>query len=367
MDSLRRIRSIDSGNMVESLMKFPDACEDAVRMANGFDIPSNYANVKNVVITGMGGSAIGGDMLRDLFLSKSSVPIDVVREYELPAYVDSGTLVFVISYSGNTEETLSSFVDAVKRNCMIIGVTSGGMLEEFCEKLGVPCLKIPAKIAPRAALPYLFFVPLVILRRLGVIQMSDDEISDAMTTLHKLRDEISIEVKMEKNPAKRLASCVFGTVPVIYGASIFKAAAVRMKTQINENSKMLAKSGAFPEINHNEIVGWEGLGDLARHFSVILIRDAVEDERTRVRMEVTKDLIRERRGKVFEVWSEGKSLVARLLSVVYLGDFTSFYLAILYGVNPKPVDSISKVKDRLGRLRTVSELRSLVEKLAKGR
>ncbi|MFQ6085049.1 MAG: bifunctional phosphoglucose/phosphomannose isomerase [Candidatus Bathyarchaeia archaeon] len=363
LDDLALIRRLDKQLLLDCLIRVPEDIRKAVGMAEAIEIPDRYASAEKVIVSGLGGSAIPGDMVKDLHDPFSSLPIEVCRGSSIPAYADSRTLFLGVSYSGNTEETLSAFVKAVERDCMTIGVTSDGVLEDFCTQLGSPCMKIPSGLAPRAALPYLLFSILVILRRLGIVSLEDSDIDGTVKTIEKLREEISPEIKTENNVAKRMALGIHGTIPVVYGDSIFKAAATRIKTQFNENAKMMAKWEYFPELLHNEIVGWEGVDELAHSLSVLLIRDGEEDERRRMEITATKELIARRGTKIFEIWAQGDSSIARLLSVVYIGDFTSFYLTILRGLDPTPVGSIDEVKERLSKLGTIEELRRRVREL----
>ena len=358
LDDLQRIKRVDRSGICEVQERFPENCEDAVERGKRLKIPRklkigekleiHYGKPDNIIVVGMGGSAIGGSVLKDWLRDVAPIPIEVCREYTLPAYANEKTLVFALSYSGNTEEAISGFVDAIKRECMLVAVSSSGVLQEFSERLKIPFVKLPEKIQPRCAFPYLFFPLLIVLKKLGLVEPECGEVEEAIEVLREIRNEIKPESPTSRNLAKRLALDVKDSVPIIYGFGMYGGVAQRMKTQFNENSKIPSKCEVFPELNHNEIVGWTGPERLTKHFTVILIRDKNEPSEIRARIDVTKKLVLEKKaGKVIEVYARGRSKLARVLSVLYVGDFASVYLAILYGVDPTPVDVITRMKAEL--------------------
>jgi glucose/mannose-6-phosphate isomerase len=303
--------------------------------------------VENIVVAGMGGSAISGELLKDWARDKITVPIEISRDYSLPAYANKNTLVLVTSYSGETEESLSAFLDAAKRKCMIVCISSGGTLQTFAEKLSVLHLRVPAGMAPRATLPYLF-VPLpILLENIGLVSDVTTEISETINVLKRVSAANSPEISLKDNFSKSLAANICGTVPVVYGFGFYRAVAQRLKTQFNENSKVPAKWEVFPELNHNEIVGWEKHGKLTKNFSAILIRDKAEPAEIRSRIETTKTLMQPAVSKTLEVWAQGEGTLAKMLSTICIGDFTSVYLAILRKIDPTPVKTIALLKEQM--------------------
>ncbi len=363
------MKKIDKEGMCDVQEMFPENCEEAIEIGEGLEMPRKlrvgkgleirYGKPDNVIIVGMGGSAIGGIIMKDLLRDVISIPIEVCRDYKLPAYADERTLVFAQSYSGNTEETISGFVDAIERRCMLVALSSGGILQEFSERLGIPFMKLPGKIQPRCAFPYLFFPPLVVLKKLEIIELKHDEVEETIEVLREVRDEVKPGSPTSRNLAKRLALDIKGHVPVVYGFGMYGGVAQRMKTQFNENSKVPSKFEVFPELNHNEIVGWTGPNRLTKNFVAILIRDWYERPEIKARIEITKRLVLEgKASKIVEVYAKGTSKLARMLSVLFIGDFASVYLAILYGVDPTPVDVISRMKVELkGRVNAIERLR----------
>jgi len=365
LDNPNEIKRIDKSGMLAFCVEAPRHCREASRLAKAVSI--SYSKPQAIIVAGMGGSAIGGELLKDWSGDKIDVPIEVCREYSLPAYANKKTLVLVVSYSGETEEALSMFLDAIKRNCMTFCISSGGKLLEFAEKLKLPYLRVPSGIPqPRAALPYLFLPLPIFLERLGLISDVRSEISGAIRVLEQVKRENSPEKALSGNFSKRLASKINGTVPIIYGFGIYRGVAQRYKQEFNENSKVPAKWEFFPELNHNEIVGWEAAKELAKCFSTIFIRDKGEPEGIRQRIEATKELICEGSKKILEVWSVGESELSKMLSAVYIGDLTSLYLAILRGVDPTPVKTITLLKERITQSgvkdKIIRELQKLCEK-----
>ncbi|MEM3596820.1 MAG: bifunctional phosphoglucose/phosphomannose isomerase [Candidatus Bathyarchaeia archaeon] len=363
LDDLSEIKKIDKSNMLSFCVDFAKHCEEAVKLAKNVNL--SYPKPEAIIVAGMGGSAISGELLKDWAREKVAVPIEVCREYSLPAYANRRTLVFVISYSGETEESLSVYLDAIKKKCMTVCLSSGGTLQKFAEKMEVPNLTVPSGIAPRAALPYLF-VPLpIFLGKFNLVSGVNSEISEALNLLKVVCAANVPDKPLKENFSKKLALDIYGTVPVIYGFGIYRAVAQRLKQQFNENSKILSKWESFPEINHNEIVGWESAEEFARLFSVIFLRDASEPEAIRERIVVTQELISKAFVKTFEIHGIGKGVLARMLSAVCMGDFVSVYLAILRGLDPTPVKTIALLKDRMKRVgvreKVISELQKLVK------
>ena len=351
LDDLDRIKQLDKSSMVKLLADFPSQCEDAIRIAESFQLPKGHEKASKILFTGLGGSAIGADLARAYLIDEIKVPVFVNRDYTLPAFVDQDTLVFVSSYSGETEETLSAYENAAKKTSKIICVSTGGKLGEIAKARNIPLVTIPKNFPPRTALGYSFFVPLVLLVKMGFISDKAADMKETVKVLIELRDkELSLEVKAENNPAKKIALKLFDKFTVIYGASRnIDSVVVRWRGQLAENSKALASSHVLPEMNHNEIVGWEFPKDILKKFAVILLRDKGEHPRVAVRMRITKEILRKTAGEVLEVDSKGDSLLARMFSLIYIGDFVSFYLAVLYGIDPTPVERITYLKKELAK------------------
>ncbi len=326
----------------------------------------SYSKPENIIVAGLGGSGIGGELLKDWARDKATIPMEVSRDYSLPAYANENSLVLVVSYSGETEESLGAFLDALRRNCMIFCISSGGSLLKFAEKLNVPYLRVPSGMPPRAALPYLFTPLLKSLEETKIVSSVSEDISEAVKLLERISHENALEKPARENFSKTLALGINGTVPVVYGFGIYRSVAQRYKQQFNENSKLPSKWEFFPELSHNEIVGWENAGKLAKCFSAMFIRDKNEPHEIRNRIETTKTLLRPN-SKMFEVWSQGKSALARMLSTICIGDFTSVYLAILRKVDPTPVNNIALLKEKIKEAGTKEKITRELKKLTASR
>ena len=348
LDNPEKISQIDKSNMLSDLAKTPDYCRDAIERAKQINV-SKLVNPKNMIIIGMGGSAIGGEILKSWLRQKLPIPIEVCRDYILPAYANKDTLVFANSYSGNTEETLTAFLTAIKRKCTVFAVTSGGQLGTFCKKLQVHHVIIPPGLQPRVAVPYMFFPLPILMEKLGILSNIEVELEETIAVLHKVVKANSPNITIEENRSKHLASEIVGTIPVIYGFREYGSVAYRLKAQFNENSKIPSKSEVFPELNHNETVGYEAPAALTKTLSIILIRDPQEPPELRNRIETTTDLVFSRANKVLEIKAVGKGKLAKMFSVLCIGDFTSVYLAILQNKDPTPVNIIDKVKNELAK------------------
>jgi glucose/mannose-6-phosphate isomerase len=346
LDNSEKMSAIDKNGMLNFCINSAKHYREAAEIAEKITV-NYYPKPDNVIVAGMGGSGIGGDLLKDWARNKTTVPIEVNREYQLPDYAGKKTLVLIISYSGDTEESLSAFLDALKRKCMIYCISSGGALLKYAEKLNVPYLRVPTGMPPRAALPYLFIPMLVCMEKAGLVSGVSEELKEALILLEKISENNSPEKTIKENFSKTLAVNIGKTSPVIYGFGVYRSVAQRFKQQFNENSKMPSKWEVFSELNHNEIVGWENSGELASCFSVIFIRDKDEPVKIKSRIETTKQIMNRAGLRMFDVSAQGKSSLAKMISTIIIGDFTSVYLAILHDVDPTPVKTINYLKDTL--------------------
>jgi glucose/mannose-6-phosphate isomerase len=341
------VLQVDRSGMLDLLLDLPVQLQAGERLGHGADLPL-AADLRAIVVTGLGGSGISGDLLRAYLYAECPVPIMVNRHYSLPTFVGPKTLVCAISYSGDTEETLSAFQEARARGARLLAVSSGGQLAQLADQAHVPYVRVPGGMPPRTTLGYLFTPMVVILARLGLIADQKTPLAETVEVLRELAAQYRPGVETFRNLPKALAKDLHGKFPVIYGVQDFSdAVAYRWRTQCNENSKTLASHQAFPELNHNEVVGWQGPLSSALEMWVVLLRDAQEMGRVARQIEITKAFLQERTAGITEVWSQGHSRLARLFSLLYTGDFTSYYLALLRGVDPKPVEAIDRLKHQL--------------------
>jgi len=345
IDRPKELLELDKGGMLEALRRFPEYCLQAMEIAEAAPLGDLQGkSFKAVVFAGMGGSAIGGKLVGDWLLGESPVPMVISRGYHLPGFVDGETLVFAVSYSGNTEETLSSFQEALERGSHVISVTSGGQLDRLSRERDLPIVTMPAGTRPRAALPYQFFILATVLNRLGLVPRSWREVDEALEVLRELRDEMVPEVASESNPAKRLALDLMNKIPFVYGPRLFEGVAYRLGTQLNENSKVPAASGFFPELFHNAVLGCEGPDDVLEPLCLLYIRDPEESDVTALKIDRFKGLLAPRVGGTFEIRARGRGKLSRMLSALYVGDYVSTYLGLLYGKDPSSMDAIEELK-----------------------
>lgn len=350
LDNLEYLAGADPAAMGQAVAGLPEQCAEASRIGQEAPVPE-VAGVKQVVVAGIGGSAIGADLLRGYTEGEIKVPFLVVRGYHLPAFVGRETLVVASSYSGNTEETLSCYGEARERGARMFAIASGGEVERRAKADGVPFCRIPGGYSPRAALGYSFVPLLVALSRAGLLRDRGEDLAEAVQVMQEQRGELGPETPAADNPAKQLAERLHGRFPFFYGAAPWSSvAAYRWKGQMNENAKNLSHSNALPELNHNETVGWEFPEALTAQVEVVLLRDREDHPKVQKRFEVTSTIMRPHVSGITEVWSRGSSVLARLFSLIYHGDFTSYYLALLNGVDPTPVKVIDYLKGELARV-----------------
>ena len=350
LNDLETLRSLDPANMYNIIFDLPEQMAKALKMANGWNVPAEeFPGVANVVVVGMGGSAIAGDLARSFLASELLVPLLVCRNYVLPEWVDDETLVIASSYSGNTEETLAAFDNALDRKAMLAVLTTGGLLEEVARLNEVPMLILPKGLQPRAAIGYSFVPMLLFLEKVRLIKDVAERIKKAIAHLQSTRDRMVEDIPDTTNPAKQLAQLIHGRVPIIYsGPTMLDAVAIRWKTQICENAKMLAFANHYPEFNHNEIVGWSRLPQELKDLLIVVNLRSVDDhERVAARMDAVKRIIEEQDVMVIDLWAAGDTPLERVFNLIQMGDFVSYYLAILNQVDPTPIELIERLKKEL--------------------
>lgn len=335
--------SHDPENMYGAIRTF--AQQFAVGREAARDVPVPEHQPSQVVITGMGGSAMGGDLLRSLAAPTAAVPILVNRGYTLPAHVDNQALVLVSSYSGNTEETLSALHEALAREAQIIALSSGGTVTALAAEHGFPVVEMPGGMQPRAALGYSLAALVTLAERLELLPSQTEAWVEANRTLEGMSTR---EADPNTSLAYALARRIGDYTPLVYsGNGLLETVNVRWRGQIQENAKRLAFGNVLPELNHNEIMGWEEQAAVHEALAIIMLRDVGDHPAVQRRARVTKDLLMDRAGAWIDVESEGEARLTRLLSTVHLGDWVSFYLAMQDAIDPTPVRLISKLKATL--------------------
>lgn len=349
LDDRSFVTRLDPKEMLRLTEEFPKQCREALAIAQSAELPELENRPSLAMLTGMGGSAAGGDFARALFEAHGSVPFFVNRDYNLPNFVGLGDVVFCASYSGNTEETLSAYQQAKKAGAKIICVTSGGKLAEQAKGDGHSVIIVPGGQPPRTALGYMLIPVLVACEKLRLIPAQDYEA--AFNLIEDVSKNLTVEVGFESNQAKQIAEAMHGGVAVIYGLGSWQGiVANRWKGQMNENAKNLAFPNSFPELNHNEILGWMKAGEQGVSKWVgIVLESGEESEKMKTRAKVTEQLIG-KTAQFFKVTAEGDDLLQKLLSLTFFGDYVSIYLAALNGIDPENIDSINTLKSELSKI-----------------
>ncbi|HSQ74771.1 MAG TPA: bifunctional phosphoglucose/phosphomannose isomerase [Bacteroidota bacterium] len=344
------IARIDKSNMFALLRGFPAQVAEAVEIGQKANVRMRTAGLRQIVVCGLGGSAIGGDLLRSYCADELRIPFLVNRHYTLPRFVGPDTLVIISSYSGNTEETNAAHREAIKRKARILCISSGGMTASLARKMKSPLITVPGGLPPRAALGYSFFPLLLALTNLGLIGNKQKELKETRALL-EARADVYSSPDPASNPALALAMDLQHRIVICYSSTErFDTVNTRWRGQIAENGKSLAFGHVLPEMNHNELVGWKVLSEAMGEMHVLFLRDTADHPRVQIRMGLTRDIIGHYTDHVTEVWSEGKGLLARMFSLITLGDWVSYYLAILHGEDPTPVAVINHLKTELGKV-----------------
>jgi len=333
MDYKKLVLSHDKHRMLELIRSFPGQFEDAISLAYSWELPSGFGKPQysGIIVQGMGGSGIGAAIARDLVQVKIKKPFVANRDYSMPVFVDDKWLVIAVSNSGNTEETLSTFNEARGRKMDIVCVSSGGILAKKCRK----CIIIPAGGPPRTQLAMTFVPIIAVLEKLGIAREKKN-LKETAAFLKK-------NIKEIEGHGKRLAAFLQGKIPVIYSDGVFDSTAERFHTQLAENSKTFSHWNALPELNHNEIVGYK---PLEKKLAFVFFRDTKETKKEKKRMEFTKKIVAGK-SSVFELRARGDSLLKKIFYLCLVGDFASYYLALLNKVDPSSTKSIERLKKEL--------------------
>ena len=340
------ISGVDASDQATDILAIPEHLRDALWKVDSANL-APWDSPGGLVVAGMGGSAIGGSLARVILGDRASRPLLSTREYGLPPWTTPDTTVLCASYSGDTEETLACFEAAGVIGARRVVATSGGKLAELARAEGVPVIPVAGGFQPRAAVGYMTVAALEVAALCGAGPRLNSELDVAAEHLEDLVISWGPEADETCEP-KALARALQGTLPVIAGAGLTAPIAYRWKCQINENAKMPAYDVQLPELDHNEIVGWEGAADIAR-MSAVFLDDSDTHPRVRERLELTRRIMEPTSAGTHVVASHGETTVERVFSLVLLGDLVSLYLAVLRGVDPEPVEPITRLKSELGR------------------
>ncbi|MFD2171706.1 bifunctional phosphoglucose/phosphomannose isomerase [Tumebacillus lipolyticus] len=349
LDDVSQLQAHDAADMLGAIYKLPEQMELALDLMKRTAVSLDRSRVKTILITGLGGSAVGGDLLRTYVGDTCPVPILVNRGYTMPSYVGDDTWVIAISYSGNTEETLSAYEEAKARGAQLTAITSGGELAERARRDGVPLVSVPSGLQPRAAVGHLFVPLLSLVQKSGLVAERVEEMEETLQLLRDMRDELAPTAQTAHNLAKQIALRLHGKIPLIHSSTgLTEAIAYRWKTQINENAQTLAFAHSYPELNHNEIVGFDVPSELIERVEVIALSSTFDHPRVQKRISITmSEVLADARCGRSQLAARGESALAQMFSLLLIGDYASAYLAVLYGLDPTPVVKIEQLKKRL--------------------
>ncbi len=338
------VGALDAAGQLEDVLGMPDQLRDALWRVESANLDPRESS-DGLVVAGMGGSSIGGSLARAALGDRASRPIVLARGYALPAWTTPDTTVLCSSYSGNTEETLAVYEAAGALGAPRIVTTTGGKLAELAREDGVPVIPLPGGFQPRAAVAYSLVVALEVAGLCGAGESLHAEIDVAAAHAERLVAEWGPDAEDDCLP-KRLGHGLHATVPQVYGAGLTTPIAYRWKCQVNENAKTPCFANELPELDHNEIAGWEGSAELGR-FSAVFLDDSDLHPRIRQRIELTRGIIAGSGATTFRVDTIGETRTERLVSLVLLGDLVSLYMAVLRGVDPSPVKVLDQLKEAL--------------------
>ena len=350
LDDLEQIEKLDSEGVLAAVEKFSGQCAsgwDIGRAARGLPQPEG---IESIVVLGMGGSGVSGDVTQAVVEPRLPLPFRTIKTYgPLPEWVGRNCLVFAVSYSGSTEETVAALEEAHDRGARAVTISSGGPLREMADRFGLAHIGIPAGLQPRASLGYLTLPILASLVEMGLIPDIQDDVDETVAVLAEIERRCHRSRSRQENPAKDLASRLHGNVPIVYGGpGLGAVAAYRFKCDLNEYGKTPAFWHQLPELDHNEIVGWNQLDDLSSsRFVAVLLRDDEDHPRVSLRFDITRPLIESRFAEVIELRSEGISPPARLMSLILLTQLAAIYVGLMYDVDPGPVEVIQNLKVQL--------------------
>jgi len=339
------IRSIDKSSICSAYDKWPEYCKEAFSRNIAID-EKLFENVSSIVFSGMGGSGTTGDILADWMRLKCKIPVHVVKNYHIPAFVDDNTLFIALSVSGGTEETLTALVEAASAGAKIIAVSQGGEMEQICQKKKLFHLEIQQRILPRVTLPEVLYSILNLLAHSTILDGLKDQVQDSIQSMEGIRNKICQTCEYEHNPAKQFASWMLDHIPAAYCSPLQRGVGIRFKNSMNENAKVNAITAEILEACHNELVSW----DYDRKNSPlkpVLVRNKSDPEEISVRFDVFKEMLQSNGHEVFETPLHGSTALSGIVSSLYLLDYATIYLGILRKVDPTPIDAVFEFKDHM--------------------
>lgn len=351
LDQPKQIARLDQQNMMGSILALRSQCLEALRAARKLRIPRNYKAVKNICLSGMGGSALGGHIIQSLFFDSLKVPLHIVNGYHLPAWVNRDTLCIISSYSGTTEETLSAYSEARRQGAKIVGITTGGQLAEVFIKHQAPFYLVKEKSnpcgQPRMGLGYSVFGQIGILEKIGFLKIDRRELGRAFAFLNKAAAKFLSTVPTKRNAAKKAAEFLHNGVAIIFAAEFLSGNAHVFANQLNESAKNFSAYYLISELNHHLMEGFAHPRNDKKNLKVMLFESSLYHPRIQRRFVITRDILKKNSLLSLEYKLRGKNKWEQMLEMLVFGSFASFYLAILNGINPSPVPWVDYFKKRL--------------------
>lgn len=347
LDDLELFKSLDKSHMLAEIDGLPDQLETAWKLGNQVDLPANNG-ITQVLVAGMGGSAIGADLLAAYIEPLGKIPLFIQRDYTLPAWAaGSHTLVIASSHSGNTEETLSVFELARQAGCQMMAITTGGALQERALKGGYPVWKFDHTGQPRAAVGYSFGLLLALYSRMGWITPQESDVADALVAMRAQQSSLKADIPAVHNPAKRQAGQMMGRWVVVLGSGLLSPVARRWKGQISELAKAWSQFESLPEADHNTLAGTENPEQMLSNSLAMFLQSDFDHPRNRLRSDLTRQSFMVAGIGTDLYQAQGASRLAQLWTAIHFGDYTGYYLAMAYGMDPTPIPAISTLKNAM--------------------
>jgi glucose/mannose-6-phosphate isomerase len=351
LDNLEEMKKLDKSNVLGSIQALADQIEDAWTQVQELDIKIDTGRVQNIVVSGMGGSGLGPDVIKQTFKGSLKMSFEVYNDYHLPAYVNSNSLVILASYSGTTEETLSAAQDAIAAGAQILVITTGGDLQKLKEEHGWSGYIINPRHnpsnQPRMALGYAVFGVIAMLTKAGILNVSHDEVISVVNTVKATLKDLNVDVMQDKNPAKQMAFQILGRVPVMIAAEHLAGGVHVFQNQLNENSKSYAELRLIPELNHHLMEALQFPQELEKNLFFLLFNSTMYHPRNQKRFEVTQDVIERAHIEATSLMIDSSTALEQNFEVIAFGAFVNFYLAMLEGIDPAPIPTVDYFKEQL--------------------
>lgn len=341
------MRRRDPGAMLDKIGRFADQMNIAWGLSRSLTVPERHRSASAVAVLGMGGSAVCGDLVRAIFSDRLTVPLVSVRDYGLPAWVGESTLVVAVSHSGATEETLAALGTALERRSPVAVITTGGPLGDVAARVDLPRLVYPNETPPRASLGYTMVSLAGLLERAGMLPLADDEVAAGIEAARSVEHACAVGVPTDGNLAKQIAWSLLDRLPIVEGSGFLAAVARRWKTQINENSNSTATAEELPEATHNTVVGYDQPDTLRDHHYVVFLEGSGDNPRNGRRARLSREMLDAVGTSNQRVVFDQDGRFAQACAAIALGDYVSFYLAMLYGVDPSATPALTVVKETL--------------------